>query len=424
MLPTAVTLSCLLSAVAAGALRRQDSATDSATCTTEYGHASLATVPSSTTTSTSTSQVVFETTSIPVTTETPDAVTVTSTEVDTFTDTVTADTITDTFSSTSTEFVTTTTTSTFTATETSTRDVTTTTTVTVASQPTGTFYDTYDTLDGYPSNSKVKRSKCKHNSDGQSSGASASIGLAYNGTHTTAYSGSKSSATVSSYSAEQTLTCDGTPEDSGFYPTAVVCSAVSEVVTTTTVTSTGSPVTVTADAATAVATITSTITSTSTVLPEDASTTLTSFETATITETSIASTTVTTTTTNTATATSTASAYAICTDSSNVLVSPFTDPAGRNVQFYYFVFSGNGYSLAVGDASSAYACCNSCAALGITCGGTYYNTAGYCYLFKLNNPSGVQSNFHVTGYTQAYSGSASVGAFNGEGGYILESYVG
>lgn len=421
MLPTAVTLSCLLSAVAAGALRRQDSTTDSATCTTEYGHASIATVPSSTTTLTSTSQVVLETTSIPVTTETPDAVTVTSTEVDTFTDTVTADTITDTFSSTSTEFVTTTTTSTFTATETSTHDVTTTTTVTVASQPTGTFYDTFDTLDGYPSNSKVKRSKCKHNSEGQS-GVSASTGLAYNGTHTTAYSASKSSATVSSYAAEQTLTCDGTPEDSGFYPTAVYCSAVSEVVTTTTITSTGSSVTVTADAATAVATITSTITSTSTVLPEDASTTLTSFETATITETSIATTTVTTTTTNTATATSTASAYAICSDSSNVLMSPFTDPAGHNVEIYLLSFNSGTYSLAVGDTSSPYACCNSCAALGTACGGTYYNTAGYCYLFKLNAPSGVQSNFHVTANTRASTGGTGVGAFNGEGGYVLESY--
>ncbi|KAF3021154.1 hypothetical protein E8E14_013908 [Neopestalotiopsis sp. 37M] len=417
----------------AGALpnKRQESSSDTGvSCMTDMGSVSLTEVPSTTTTITSTNQVVFETTIIPVTTETPDAVTVTSTDYATETETVTDTTVTDTFSTTSTEFVTTTTTSTTTATFTTTTETSTTTTVTIAATPSGTFYDTFDTLNGYPSTgSKVKRSKCKHDPQAGSSStlpsASSGYSLIYNTTEPTAYSLSSSSATVATYSALQTLSVgsDSTPEDNSLYATAVYCSTTVEVLTTSTVISTGAPMTITATADTTSSTITSTITSTSTVVPDEVSTTLSFSETATITETAIVTTTVTTTTTNTNTATSTTSAYSICTNSANTLTSPFVDPNGRTVEFYYFA-SSSSYSITLGDASSAYACCNGCAALGTACGTSYFNGNGYCYIIKPNTASTKQSDFHFTATTRTTLSGTKIGMFNGEGGYVVESFAG
>ncbi|KAI4599431.1 hypothetical protein KJ359_001873 [Pestalotiopsis sp. 9143b] len=432
MLSSAFTLSCLLSAAVAGALpnKRQESSSDTgASCMTEMGSVSLASVSSTTTTITSTNQVVYESTTIPVTTETPDAVTVTSTDYATETETVTDTTVTDTFSTTSTDFTTTTTTSTVTATFTTTTETSTTTTVTILASASGTFYDTYDTLDGYPSSgSKVKRSKCKHDPQAQSSStypiASAGFSLVYNTTQPTAYSMSSSSATVATFSPEQTVSVgDGsTPEDSGLYAAAVSCSTTVEVITTSTVISTGAPITITATADTTSSTITSTITSTSTVVPDDVSTTLSFSETATITETAMMTTTVTTTATNTNTATSTTSGYAICTDSANTLLSPFTDPAGHTVEGYYFVASSS-YSIALGDSSSNVACCNSCAALGTACGVSYFNGNGFCYMIKPTAAYTKQSGFHMTMYTRTVLSGTKIGIANGEGGYVLENFV-
>ncbi|ETS80706.1 hypothetical protein PFICI_08235 [Pestalotiopsis fici W106-1] len=434
MLSTAVTLSCLLSAAMAGALpnkRQESSSVVGVSCVTEMGSTSIATVPSTTTTITSTNQVVFETTTIPITTETPDAVTVTSTDYTTETETVTETTITDTFSTTSTDFVTTTTTSTVTATETTTTDVSTTTTVTISSKPSGTWYDIHDTADGYPSTgSKVKRSKCKHDPEAQSSStlpsASAGMSLIYNTTQPTAtYSISNSSTTVATFGAEKTISCgsDDTPEDNGFYAAAVYCSTTVEVLTTSTVISTGAAMTITATADTTSTTITSTITSTSTVVPDDVSTTLSFFETATITETAMVTTTATTTTTNTNVATSTTSAFSICTDSANFVMSPFTNNAGRTVELWQFTSTAS-YTLAVGDTSSQYACCNSCAALGTACALSYFNGNGYCYMLKPVAAYTKQSNFHLIGYTRSTLTGTKLGVANGEGGYLLQNYSG
>ncbi|KAK9771997.1 putative Apple domain-containing protein [Seiridium cardinale] len=172
MLPTAVTLSCLFSAAVAGILpnNRQESTT--ASCFAELGSISIKNVPTSTSTVTNTDEVVFQSTTIPVTTVTPDAITLVSTDFTTVVETVTATTVTDTFSTTSTDFITSTTTELFTATQTSNTDISTTTTVTNAILPSSTFYDTFDTLDGYPSSgSKVKRYKCKAKGQSSSSGA-------------------------------------------------------------------------------------------------------------------------------------------------------------------------------------------------------------------------------------------------------------
>ncbi|KAI0140332.1 hypothetical protein BJ166DRAFT_542819 [Pestalotiopsis sp. NC0098] len=435
MLSSAVTFSCLLSAAMAGALpnkRQESSSSTGATCMTEMGSVSLTSVPSTTTTITTTNQVVYESTTIPITTETPDAVTVISTDYATETETVTDTTVTDTFSTTSTDFTTTTTTSTVTATFTTTTETSTTTTVAINAAPSGTFYDAYDTLDGYPSTgSKVKRSKCKHDPEAQSSStypsASAGFSLIYNTTQPTAYSMSSSSATVATFSPEQTISVggDSTPEDSGFYAAEVSCSTTVEVVTTSTVISTGAPITVTATADTTSSTITSTITTTSTVVPDDVSTTLSFSETATITETAMVTTTVTTTTTNTNTATSTTSGYSICTDSANILLSPFTDPAGHTVEIWQFTSTAS-YSLAVGDASSQVACCNSCAALGTACAMSYFNSNGngICYMLKPVAAYTKQSAFHMNVFTRTSLSGTKLGVANGEGGYVLESFSG
>lgn len=422
---------------------------------------------------------------------TPDVVTVTSTDYTTVIETTTATTVTDTFSTTSTDYSTSTTTATVTATETSTTDVSTTTTSTTVISPTAVFYDTFDTLDGYPSAiSKQKRSKCKDRGSKSSSTLPISSGSSSNATYIVGYPGASndsvahpSSSLISSYNAathsiagpsgspinsynatstsnpmssysaashslarpsgspinsynatstststyepQQTVWCtDGaTPEDSGLYPTAVSCSATIQVTSTTTVTSTGLAVTTTADADTTTTTVTSTITSTSTVVPGDVSTTLSFSTTSTITETTTSTATVTTTLTNANVVTSTTSAYSMCTDSANLIQPPFTDPAGHNAEFYYFTASAS-YTISVGDATSFYSCCNSCATLGLGCGVSYYlPSSNVCYVLKPSASSSAQSSWYLTAYTRPYTGSAKVGLANGLGGYVLEHYV-